>query len=656
MAVVAAGALALAGCTSDTGTDDTETPTADSAADDTAADDAADDSDDDAADDTAGAGDDAEQTTDEGADAGAADGDTAKADLGDITPNNDTVSFSSGAEEYNAYNGDTAGTNSTYNSVVNNQLQSGFWYWGTDGTVYPNEWFGSYEKTSDEPLTIEYTISDDAVWSDGTPITANDYLLNWASTNPDYLFGDAGAGGDDASATTEPAEDEGEEEEAANSGEFNPVSDWSSFVTEPPETEPGSKTFTVTYDEPYPDWEIAVSGALPSHVAAEQAGMSGDELAQAIIDGDGETVNGVAQFWNEGWLFPNFQVEDEALVPSSGPYTLEGASWQSGTQLTLVPNETFFGPPPATGNLMFRFAAPETHVQGLLNGDINVIDPQATVDTKSQLENAGDTIAIETGDAMTWEHLDFNFGEGSIFSDDEGGLAAREAFALCVPRQGIVDSLIKPINENAEVLNAREKFNFMPEYDELVEASYDGRYDEVNIEEAQAKFEEAGLEEGVEVRVGYSAPNQRRTEEVAAIKASCDEVGFNIVDSGDSTFFQAGGPLEVGDWEIALFAWAGSGQIASGKGIYETDGNQNYGGFSNAEVDAAWETLASSVDEEVHMEQLKIIEKLLWDNLYGIPLFAHPSMVGYDATLENVRDTAVQTGVSWNAEQWVRSS
>ena len=648
MAVVAAGALALAGCTSDTA-DDTETPTADSAADDTAAAAAAAD---DSADDTAAAGDDAGETTGAGDDEGTASGETAKADLGDITTNSDTVSFSSGAEEYNAYNGDTAGTNSTYNAVVNNQLSSGFWYWGTDGTVYPNEWFGSYEKTSDDPLTVEYTISDEATWSDGTPITANDYLLTWASTNPDYLFG-AGAGGDDASATSAPAEGE---EEAENTGEFNPVSDWSTYVTQPPEADPSGKTFSVTYDEPYPDWEIAVSGALPSHVAAEQAGLTGDELAQAILDGDGETVNSVAQFWNEGWLFPNFQVEDESLVPSSGPYTLEGASWQSGTQLTLVPNESFWGPPPATGNLMFRFAAPETHVQGLLNGDINVIDPQATVDTKQQLENAGDSIAIETGDAMTWEHLDFNFGEGSPFADEAGGLAAREAFALCVPRQGIVDSLIKPINENAEVLNLREKFNFMPDYQEVVEAAYDGRYDEVNIEEAQAKFEEAGLEEGQEIRIGYSAPNQRRTEEVAAIKASCDEVGFNIVDAGDATFFQAGGPLEVGDWEVALFAWAGSGQIASGKGIYETDGNQNYGGFSNAEVDAAWETLASSVDPEVHMEQVKIIEKLLWDNLYGIPLFAHPSMVGYDATLENVRDTAVQTGVSWNAEQWVRSS
>lgn len=643
MAVVAAGALVLAGCTSDPA-DDTTTPA-------------------DTGTGAAGGTDDA-GSTDDGAMTGggtAAEGETAKQDLGDITTNNDeTISFSSGSEQYNAYNGDTSSTNSTYNAVVNNMLTTGFWYWGTDGTVYPNEFFGSYEMTSEDPLTVEYTITDDAVWSDGTDVTANDFLLSWASTNPDALFGaaggDAAAATDDAgaTATAAPADEEGEEPE--NAGEFDPVGNWSTYATEIPETEAGSKSFTVTYPEPYPDWEIAASAPLPSHVAAEQAGMTGDELAQAILDGDGDTVNQVAEFWNSGWLFPNYAVEDESLVPSAGPYTLEGASWQQGQALTLVPNETFFGPAPATGNLSFRFAAPETHVQGLINGDINVIQPQATVDTVQQIENAGDQVTLDQGDSMTWEHLDYNFAEDSPFAEGQGGLAAREAFAYCVPRQQIVDSLIAPIFPEAEVMNLRERFPFQEDYQELLDAAYDGRYDEVNLDEARAKFEESGLEQGTQIRIGYSAPNQRRTEEVAAIKASCDEVGFEVVDDGDPTFFEDGGPLATGDWEIALFAWAGSGQVASGAPIYQTDGTQNRGLYSNTTVDEAWDTLSSTLDSDAQMEQLQIIERELWDDLYGIPLFAHPRIVGYDATLENVRSTTVQTGVSWNAEQWMRAN
>ncbi|MFK5691151.1 ABC transporter family substrate-binding protein, partial [Ornithinimicrobium sp. LYQ92] len=139
MAVVAAGALALAGCTSDTGSEDEGTTDAGAGDEGDGAEETSDDT--------------AEETSD-----GMAEGDTSKTDLGDVQTMSDTVSFSSGAEEYNAYNSETPGTNSTYNAVVNNQLLSGFWYWGTDGTVYPNEWFGSYEQTSEDPLTVEYTI------------------------------------------------------------------------------------------------------------------------------------------------------------------------------------------------------------------------------------------------------------------------------------------------------------------------------------------------------------------------------------------------------------------------------------------------------------------------------------------------------------------
>lgn len=625
MALVATGALVLAGCTSDPETTEPET-TAGSGTD------SGSDSGDDDAGATGGAGDDASQTSAGGEEGGEAAGDTGKADLGDIQTNDDTVVFSTGSEQYNAYNGDTSSTNSTYNATVNAQLGSGFWYWGTDGAIYPNEWFGNYEVTSEEPLTVKYTISDEAVWSDGTPITANDYLLGWASSNPESLGGVDTLG-------------------------FDPVSDtFGRYVPEAPETEVDSKEFTITYPEAYPDWELMVSGALPSHIAAQESGMEPADLAQAILDGDGETVAQVSEFWNKGWLFPDYTVTDPALVPSSGPYTLDGAIWEEGESLGLVPNTEFFGPAPATGNLTFRFAAPETHVQALQNQDIHVIEPQATVDTITQLEGMADTVGVLSGDEMTWEHLDFNFGEGSVFSDEEGGLAAREAFAYCVPRENIVQNLIQPINENAQIMNLREKFPFQEDYQEVLDAAYDGRYDQVDIEKAKEKFAEAGLEEGVEIRIGYSGPNQRRTDQVTSIKASCDEVGFNIQDVGDPKFFESGGTLESGDYEVALFAWAGSGQIASGQPIYSTGGGQNFGQFSNEEVDAAWETLATSNDPAVHLEQVKIIEKLLWDNLYGIPVFAHPGVVGYDLTLQNVRHTSVQTGVSWNAEQWVRAN
>ena len=58
----------------------------------------------------------------------------------------------------------------------------------------------------------------------------------------------------------------------------------------------------------------------------------------------------------------------------------------------------------------------------------------------------------------------------------------------------------------------------------------------------------------------------------------------------------------------------------------------------------------------MHLEQTKVIEKQLWDTLFGIPLFAHPGVGAYSSSLSNVRDTAAQTGIVWNSEQWARAS
>src|SRR5699024_6749019 len=139
--------------------------------------------------------------------------------------------------------------------------------------------------------------------------------------------------------------------------------------------------------------------------------------------------------------------------------------------------------------------------------------------------------------------------------------------------------------------------------------------------------------------------------QVELIKSSCDQAGFNITDIGTADFFS--NALPAGDYEVALFAWAGSGQIASGQNIYSTDAPQNYGGYSNDTVDEAWNVLASTLDESVHLEQTKIIEEELWNSLFGIPLFAHPGVVAYTAGMENVRHTATQNQVAWNAEQWL---
>ncbi len=542
-------------------------------------------------------------------------------------PIDDEIFYTVGSQAWGGYNGNTPANYAVATSVINMRTTSGFIHFGPTGEIVRDEDFGTFKTVTEDPLVVEYTVNKDVTFSDGNQIDYADALLDWASQNPAFTGTDG-----------EPL--------------FNNVSlTLGEFITAPPAGELGGKTFTYTYDKVYADWQLMVNGFFPAHVVAEAIGVSEDELAQAILDKNMDVITKAAEFWNEGWTNPApGQLPDAKLIPVSGPFTY--GEWKDKEYLTLVRNENYWGTPAGVSKLTFRFTDDANTVQALANGDLDVIEPQPTVDTLAQLEALGADFKIETGDTLTWEHFDFNHKAG-VFKDN---LALREALAFCLPRQDIVDNLVKPTNPDAVIMNAREKFPFQEGYAEYVAATYDGRYDVVDIEKSKAKIAEAGVKTPVTVQVLYVDGNQRRADEVAALKSSCDQAGFDIQASPEpgasysARLEQTDGAL----WDLALFAWAGSGQVASGMNIYATDRPQNFGGFSNKDVDAAWEKLSSTIDPAVHAEQAKVVDKLLWDNLFGIPVFAHPGLVGYDATIQNVEFTSTQDQIVWNAQEWTR--
>ena len=189
------------------------------------------------------------------------------ADLGDVETQDGSIAYSVGADDFLSYNGLQSNTYTTYNSAVADRMFSSFWYFGTDGSIIPNKDFGTYEKTSDDPLTVKYTISDDAKWSDGTPVTAGDFIVHWAANN-------------------DTVKAEGSETPLFDSISF----EQGKYIPEAPEGEADGKEFTVTYPEPYADWEILISTALPAHIVAKEAGMSFEELVTAAKEKDVEAL------------------------------------------------------------------------------------------------------------------------------------------------------------------------------------------------------------------------------------------------------------------------------------------------------------------------------------------------------------------------------
>lgn len=527
------------------------------------------------------------------------------------------------SEDYTAYNDDTATGNGTWNTYIHNGIKNNFWSYGADGGVVRNEDFGTYEMVSEDPLTVEYTVNDETAWSDGTPIDCDDLLLEWAALSGTMV----GADGENI---------------------FNSASNNGYELIEKPECAPGDKEFTTVYTQPYIDWELIIEGGkIPAHIAAEQGGLTEEELITAIQNDDIAALTPVAEFWNTAWQFNPGELPDSALIPSSGPYLL--SDWVAGQSITLTANPDYYGPPPPTETIVLRPLDADQQVAALQNGEVDVINPSnPTVDTISQLEGLGDQIELLTGGNLTWSHIDFQMGPGRPFEQ----LEVRQAFAKCVPRELIVENLVRPANPDAVVQDLREFFPVDEDYDAAREEAFPAdMYAEQDLAGAQELMDAAGVTQPLEV-VLMHADEQVRNDLAALVKDACDQVGFNVVDFTPPDWGERI-TADVGSYDAVMFGWAGSGNIASGQSLYVSDGDQNPYGYSNPRVDELWDQVVTSADRDEAREVLVEMETELWNDVFNIPLYTNANIVAVAAGIEGVEVNAAQTGVTFNMDEWV---
>ncbi|GAA4081351.1 ABC transporter family substrate-binding protein [Nonomuraea soli] len=536
----------------------------------------------------------------------------------------DTIAYAE-AQEFNSFN--SIAVNNLTNRMVMQNVLSGFWDFGEKGAVTPNTDFGTYEKTSDDPLTVKYTISDKAVWSDGTAIDCDDMLLWWIVKS--------GKGGDFQTDGTTGVE-----------------------LTKAPACDKGGKSFELVYSEPFADWDSngpANNEVLPAHVIEKESGLSEDDFIAAVKAEDKAKLAPASKAWNTIWVIQG-QLPATDKIPASGPYRIE--SMQAGQSVTMVANDKYWGTAPATKTLIQRVIPEDQQVQALQNGEVQAIEPQPNADLVKQLEGL-QGIKVQTGSSFTYEHMDFNF-DSSPFKDK----ALREAFALCVPRQLIVDNLIKPVAADSEPLKVRNVLPFESTYAAVSDAAGFDKYAQPDIAGAKAILEKAG-KVGQEVKIGHIIPNPRRTSTVDLIRDSCEQAGFKVTDAGEENFFEADGGLNTNTYDVALFAWVGSGQVSGWSSTYRTVAQgkcdadhkaNNSGCYSNKEVDKLINELNGTTDKSKHPAMINQIEKLLWEDLATIPLFAHPLVTAWDEKLQGVNPNPAQSTYVWNAETWTLGS
>lgn len=479
---------------------------------------------------------------------------------------------------------------------------TGFGYHGPDGQVVADTDFGTVSVVGRVPLVLDYQIADDAVYSDGKPVTCDDMVLAWAAQSGRFPNFDA----------------------ASRAG-YSDIADVA--------CQPGQKKARVSFaqDRNFVDYAqlFVVTSMMPSHVIADELEIG---VSAALQNNELAAVDRIAAAWNTIWdLKPGIDLK---RFPSSGPYKIE--SVQPDGAVVLVANDQWWGTGPITERITVWPHGVD--VQDRINdGTFDVVDVAT-----------GSSGSLTTPDEYQRSYSPSAGIQQLIFSG-HGPLAAppaRHALALCTPRDliahnagmPIANSRLKPATDDAHGMaeGAAEAGPFVASHPDAASAALDGA--------------------PLTVRIGYQAPNARLAAVVGAIAKACAPAGITIADvTADGT-----GPRALLDGQIdALLAStggaAGSGSTGSSAmdayDLHSGNGN-NLSRYANPQIDFIIGALAVSTDTKEVTRLLGEGAPVLWADMPTLPLYRQQRTLLTAAKMVAVSSNPTRWGAGWNMDRW----
>ncbi|MBM7052163.1 MULTISPECIES: ABC transporter family substrate-binding protein [unclassified Rothia (in: high G+C Gram-positive bacteria)] len=532
---------------------------------------------------------------------------------------------------FTSLNTDAAEGNSDTNGTVDQLTSRGFYTVTDTFDIRHNEWFGSYGMTEEgEGIKVDYKVNDGQKWSDGNDIDKGDLLLAWANLSGYF---------------------NGEGEEGITYFDYAGDTGGLGGANKPTLGEDG-RSISFTYPQAFADWEIAYDLTKPAHVVAELAGMDEAKLVEVLETAtpgeENADLRKIADAWNTGYNTTTMP-ENEALLVGNGPYLVSGVTENQDLTLTANPNYQGDVKPKVNEIVLKTIPDAAAQVQALQNGDVNMIAPQASIDTVSQVEGIK-SVTTNVQPDQAYDHLDLNMVEGSPFTDEN----VRKAFLLTIPRQDIVNKLIKPMSDKAVVLNSQLYVSSDGDaYDKTIESNNSSEYPSDNMDANIEKAKELLAGKTPTVRILYNNKNTNRINSYQMIKESAEKAGFKVEDAGSEEWAKLLVTGSEGTYDASIYGWVSSGVGNESLGqIFKTGSSSNFTSYSNATVDAAANEIMKTTDQD-KIDTLKMsADAELFKDAYGLPLFQSVAVAAYSDFITGVKPKPGQRPLTWNAEEW----
>ncbi|MGH3849438.1 MAG: ABC transporter family substrate-binding protein, partial [Pseudonocardiaceae bacterium] len=192
-----------------------------------------------------------------------------------------------------------------------------------DGTVKLNaNYLKSAQLTSTSPQVVTYTLQDKATWSNGTPMTWQDFRAQWQALN----------GTDNA---------------------FQIVSSTGYSDIKSVERGSSDKQAVVTFAKPFSDWQSIFSPLYPA------------------------STNTDPQVFNTGWT--------QGLPVTAGPFKVTQIDRTANT-ITVARDEKWWGPKPHLDRIIFRAIPTEAQFDAVANDETDFVNigPDLNAYTRAQ--------------------------------------------------------------------------------------------------------------------------------------------------------------------------------------------------------------------------------------------------------------------------------
>ncbi|HWC83378.1 MAG TPA: ABC transporter family substrate-binding protein [Pseudonocardiaceae bacterium] len=562
-------------------------------------------------------------------------------------PSSGTVSVAVD-EAYTNYNNNLSATNNIANLYINNLIQLQPFFTNDVNNVtkvqLDADLMSSAKLTSTSPQVAEFDINPKAVWSDGVPVTCDDFRLLWLSNYNQT--------GPLATAFSQ------------NQPGFDHVSNVACSNND--------KTATVTFKENWADWIGLFPNLLPAHVLEKAVGLTSQQFdALSPVNpnaADTATLMKVATFWSGGpngdqpgfiGLNPQFNLSD-------GPYMIKSADGK--TETVLVRNPKWWGNPAGPSELDVRTNTDDQSAyQQLQNKEIQVAAGQPDAQVAQEANASGGQYKLITGIGLTFEHLDYQFKNAVFQKYPE----LRKALSMCVNRTDIINKVVADVDPAVKPLGS---VLFLP-----TEAQYKDHYTDTGLgNETQAKkiLTDAGWTMGpngfltkngqtATITIGHKT-NDRRESTVQAIQAECKQAGIQVNDFSSDGF--NGKDLPAGNYQVALFAWTGSPYKSGLTPIYTSPsagGGNNFQNYSDPKVDQLLRSADGELTYTTRLQDLQQADTLMAQDNATLPLYTLPEYAVTDGSLTStdasgkkvsIQDNEAASGVLWDAYAWQPTS